>query len=260
MYVLDLSGRRKYKYLSVILAIFIITAFALFFLSAKGNYWVSQVTGNVRLVPIYAVDREDKCVAISFDATWGAEHTSAILDIMDKYKIKTTFFLVNIWLEEFPEMAKTIAEKGHEIGLHSTTHPHFSALSEAEIEKELLANFQMIKEITGYEASLFRPPFGDYNNTSLAKVESLGFRAIQWSVDSLDWKNLSASEIEERVLSRVKSGDIVLFHNNGTNTAEAVDHIIAALQEKGYTIVFVGELLLDGNTYTDFNGVQKLLE
>ena len=260
MYVLDLSGKRKYKLLATFLAICLVGACIIVALSAKGNYLISQVTNTVRLVPIYSVDRGDKHIAISFDATWGAEHTPAILDMMDKYQIKTTFFLVNIWLEEYPEMAKTIAQRGHEIGLHSTTHPHFSALSEAEIEKELLNNFQMIKETTGYEAKLFRPPFGDYNNTSLSKITELGFTAIQWSVDSLDWKDLSASEIEERVLSRVKSGDIVLFHNNGTNTAEAVDHIIASLQGDGYTIVPVSELLLQGNTYTDFNGVQKLAE
>ena len=258
MFILDLRGKNKYKYLLGILGSLLIVFLIAIPIYTHGNYLVSKVTSNVRMVPIYSVDREDNVIAISFDATWGAEHTPAILDIMDKYKIKTTFFLVNIWLNEYPEMAKTIASKGHEIGLHSTTHPHFSGLSEAEIKKELLDNYQMIKDITGYDAKLFRPPFGDYNNTSLRTIDNLGFTAIQWSVDSLDWKELSASEIEERVLSRVKSGDIVLFHNNGTNTAEAVDHIIAALQSKGFKIVPVSQVLLKGNTYIDFNGVQKL--
>lgn len=138
-----------------------------------------------RLVPIYEVATEQPQVAISFDASWGAEHTEDILDLLDSYGVKGTFFLVNIWLEDYPELAREIAERGHEIGLHSATHPHFSELSAAQMDEELAANAAMIEEITGYQPQLFRPPFGDYNNQVIEQAAAAGYQSVQWSVETL---------------------------------------------------------------------------
>ena len=138
-----------------------------------------------RLVPIYEVATEQQAVAISFDASWGAEHTETILDTLDEYDVKATFFLVNIWLEDYPEMAAEIARRGHEIGLHSTTHPRFSELSKEQILSELSDNCAMIQDVTGYTPTLFRPPFGDYNNQVVELVNSSGYDCIQWSVDRM---------------------------------------------------------------------------
>ena len=138
-----------------------------------------------RLVPIYEVATDQQAVAISFDASWGAEHTEDILDILDEYGVKATFFLVNIWLEDYPEMAAEITSRGHEIGLHSTTHPHFTELSKEQILSELSDNYAMIQEVTGYKPTLFRPPFGDYNNQVVELVNSCGYDCIQWSVDKM---------------------------------------------------------------------------
>lgn len=233
--------------------------FALAFLpwGNTGSEIVLVTANNTNLVPIYAVDTPEKKVAISFDATWGAEETPKILNTLDKYKIKSTFFLVNIWLKKYPDVAKKIAGKGHEIGMHSTTHPHFTKLSEEEMKQELQDNHQLILTTTNYNAKLFRPPYGDYDNRVVSVVNGLGYKAIQWDVDSLDWKDLSASVIYERVLKRVKPGSIVLFHNNGKHTAEAIESIIAELQKQGYKIVPVSQLIHQGNYYIDSNGRQK---
>ena len=117
-----------------------------------------------RLLPIYSVATDQPLVAISFDASWGAEHTPELLDILDAQAAKATFFLVNIWLEDYPDMAREITARGHEIGLHSVSHPHFSALQPEEMRKELSDNFLCIQQTTGYCPTLFRPPFGDYND------------------------------------------------------------------------------------------------
>lgn len=253
MFFIDL---RHYKKITIfILSTALISL--IFTHKMESNYMVSSVSHSVRLLPIYKVDTTEQAVAISFDASWGAEYTEKILDTLDKHHVKTTFFLVNIWLEEYPEVAWEIMLRGHEIGMHSTSHPDFRTLSKAQMEKELKENVQMIKEITGYSPTIFRPPFGAYNNQVIEMTKSLGYQTVQWSIDSLDWKDLSAAEIEKRVMKNIGPGDIVLFHNNGLHTAEALEPILCRLEEKGLSVVPVSDLLLQGDWYIDYAGVQR---
>lgn len=204
-----------------------------------------------RLVPIYSVETPARKVAISFDAAWGADKTPQILEILDRYQVRTTFFLVDFWMEKYPEVTKKIAAAGHEIGNHSATHPHMSTLSPEEIRAELTRTNKRIKELTGQDPLLFRPPFGDYNNTLIKTVEELGMFTIQWDVDSLDWQDLSAEEITRRVLDQVRPGSIVLFHNNALHTPEALPTIIEKLQAEGYQIVPVSELIYKDHYYIE---------
>lgn len=256
--VIDLIGRRKYPWiLGLILVVIMLGLVIAPFRLISGNYLASTVAKTLKLVPIYSVDSPDKKIAISFDATWGTENTAKLLDILDQHQVKTTFFLVNIWLEKYPEVARTIGDRGHEIGMHSASHPHFPQLSEAQMEKELRDNWQMIHEITGQKPVLFRPPYGDYNNNMIRTVDRLGFKSIQWSLDSLDWKDLSAGEIQNRILPKVKAGDIILFHNAGKNTPEALDPLLAKLKQEEYQVVPISELLLQGDYYIDYAGVQR---
>ena len=140
--------------------------------------------GQERRVPIYGVDTDKKQVAISFDAAWGDEFTEGILDILDTYDVKATFFLVYFWSKEFPEDVKMIAERGHDIGNHSTTHPDMANLSEEEIAQELNTSADTIESLTGKRPVLFRPPYGSYSDRLINTAESLGYQTIQWSVDA----------------------------------------------------------------------------
>ena len=133
-----------------------------------------------------------------------------ILDLLDEYNIKTTFFLVDIWTQKYPELVKEIVARGHEIGNHSTSHPQMSKLNETQIAKELNTQADNVLAIAGVRPVLFRPPYGDYNNRVITTARAQGFVPIQWSVDSLDWKNRGAQEIINRA-TKVKSGDIVLY-------------------------------------------------
>ncbi len=135
---------------------------------------VAVMSGANKLKPIYAVDTPEAKIAISFDACWGAEHTPTLLAILKQHNIKTTFFLVNIWLEKYPELAKAIVAEGHELGLHSASHPDFAQLSEEQMEKELRENKEAIERITGFQPILFRPPFGSYNNTLIRLTLRMG--------------------------------------------------------------------------------------
>lgn len=214
---------------------------------------------NGRIIPIYSVDTSEKKISISFDAAWGADYTEDLLSILDKHNVKTTFFLVAFWIEKYPDMLRKIDEKGHEIGNHSATHPKMSQLSEIKIVEELTKTSTKIEEITGKDVTLFRPPFGDYNNRLMKTAKSLGYYVIQWDVDSLDYKDYGTDAIVNRVLDNVTNGSIVLFHNNATYTKTALPIILNKLQQEGYEIVPISQLIYKEKYYVDHTGKQKLL-
>lgn len=198
---------------------------------------------KTKKLPIYSVQMSEKKVAISFDAAWGADKTTEIMTICEEYGINATFFLVGFWVEDYPDVAKSIAERGFEIGLHSSTHPDMCNLSTSQMSLELTKNQDIIQTVCGIEANLFRPPYGSYNDTLIDVCKDLDITAIQWSVDSLDWKGLSASEIAGRVCSRSKEGSIVLFHNNSDNIIGALKLVLEYYKNNGYEVVPVGELI-----------------
>ncbi|MBQ8323175.1 MAG: polysaccharide deacetylase family protein [Clostridia bacterium] len=209
-----------------------------------------------RSLPIYSVATEEKKVAISFDCAWGVEYTDKLLDIMQKNGVRCTFFAVQFWVEKYPEYAQKIVDAGHELGTHSRTHSYMSKLSEAEIRDELKTSAEAIEKATGQKTNLFRAPYGDYDDLLIDTAQSMGLYTIQWDVDSLDWKNLSATEIALRIVNGAKNGSIILCHNNGLHTAEALPMIFSTLQNRGYEFVPIGELIYKENYSIDVNGKQ----
>ena len=212
--------------------------------------------GTVRSLPVYSVETQEKKISISFDCAWGTEYTDELLDVLERENVRATFFMVEFWTEKYPEYVKKIDEKGHEIGTHSATHSYMSKLSEEEIRQELTSSSQAIEEVTGKKTQLFRPPYGDYDDLLIDTAKSMGLYSIQWDVDSLDWKDLSANDIAMRVINRVQNGSIILCHNNGLHTAEALPVILDTLKNKGYEFVPVGELIYKENYTIDVNGRQ----
>lgn len=254
MYITFLS-KKKIVIAAALILCGVIAAVALF--SAK-TYAVF-FGGNLRKVPIYYVKTEEKKVAISFDCAWGVDYTDKLLTAMEKENVRCTFFTVKFWAEKYPDYLKKIAEKGHEIGTHSATHPYMSRLDKPAIVQELLSSSAAIEKVIGVKPTLFRPPYGDYDDLLIDTATEQGLYTIQWSVDSLDWKDLSAKQMIERVVSRVKNGSIVLFHNQGLHTHEALPSIISALKEKGFTFVPIGELIYKDNYAVGADGGQYLL-
>lgn len=212
--------------------------------------------GNLRKLPIYYVKTEEKKIAISFDCAWGVDYTDKLLETMAAENVRCTFFAVEFWSAKYPEYLKKIAAAGHEIGTHSATHPYMSRLDKNAIIKELTSSKEIIEKTTGKAVELFRPPYGDYGDLLIETAKELGLFTIQWSVDSLDWKDLSAEEIKTRVVTRVKNGSIVLFHNQGLHTAEALPSIIRELKAKGYEFVPIGELIYRQNYVMGADGAQ----
>lgn len=177
-----------------------------------------------------------------------------LIDILNKYGVKATFFLVGQWVDKYPESVKALADAGMEIGNHSDTHPHMAKLSEKQIIDEVSLCSGKIEAITGREVGLFRCPYGEYDDEVITTVKNMGIYPIQWDVDSLDWKDLTAPEITKRITSKVRDGSIILFHNAAKHTPEALPGIIEYLLSEGYQIVPVSELLLEGEYDIDNTG------
>lgn len=211
---------------------------------------------SMRKVPIYSVKTEEKKVAISFDAAWGADKTRDIMDNLEKYDCNATFFLVGFWIDKYSDIVKEIDERGFEIGSHSNTHPDLTKLSRDKIEIELETTSKKLENITGKKVNVFRSPFGAYNNTSIEVAESQGLTTIQWDVDSLDWKGISAQNICSNVLPKVKPGSIILCHNNSDHIVEALPTILSTLKERGYSVVSVSELIYKDNYTINSQGIQ----
>lgn len=162
-----------------------------FLLVAAGFYGIPKVisvtsSSSGRELPVYCVDCKEKKVALSFDAAWGNEDTKDILKILSKYEIKVTFFMTGGWIEKYPNDVKSIAKAGHDLGNHSENHKQMSQLSKEECVEELMKPHNKVKELTGQEMTLFRPPYGDYNNTLIESTKETGYHCIQWDVETGD--------------------------------------------------------------------------
>lgn len=216
---------------------------------------VKTSTRNKRL-PIYSVGTNEKKIAISFDAAWGNEDTQMLIDILKKYNVKATFFLVGEWVDKYPESVKALCDAGHSIQNHSDTHPHMTQISKQEMISQIENCNKKIEKITGVKPTLLRPPYGDYNNSVVETIEELGMYAIQWSVDSLDWKDYDAQTIYNKVVPKIQCGSIVLFHNAALHTPEALPSIIEKLQSEGYTFVTIADLIYKDNYTIDIAGNQ----
>ncbi len=211
-----------------------------------------------RDLPIYSVDRQDKTISISFDAAWGNEDTQDLIDILEKYNVKTTFFIVGGWVDKYPESVKALSDAGHEVMNHSNTHPHMTQLSIEKMKEEVKKCDDKIEAITGKRPFLFRPPYGDYNDRVVQACREMGHFTIQWDVDSLDWKELGVEAIIERVTKRVVDGSIVLFHNAAKHTPAALPKTLEILQADGYKIVPISQLIYREGYHIDHTGKQIL--
>lgn len=235
-----------------IVAIVLISAVAT---TSSASVFFNKTT---RKIPVYGVEasQDDKVIALTFDAAWGADKTQGIIDIMQQYGAKGTFFLVGFWIDKYEKETKAIAEAGFDIGNHSRNHLNMPKLSEDEIRAEIEYVNDRVQALTGITPKYFRAPFGDYNDRLMTAVEEMDMVGVQWSIDSLDWKGLDGKQIYERVVPKAKSGDIVLFHNNSDHILDALPKILSALKEKGFRFVVLSELVATDGFSVDNNGIQ----
>ena len=166
----------------VVLSIMLVIVSGIYFVPKM----IARAAGEKRELPIYCVKTEKKQVALSFDAAWGNEDTAKILEILKKQNVKVTFFMTGGWVEKYPDDVKAIAAAGHDLGNHSENHKQMSKLTKEQSVKEIMTPHDKVKALTGKDMKLFRPPYGDYNNTLIEATKECGYYCIQWDVDVND--------------------------------------------------------------------------
>lgn len=205
----------------------------------KDEWAISKVEVNGDL------DKKDK-ISLTFDSAYYNNYTYDILDILDRYDAKATFFMTCDFMEANPEHVKEIYKRGHEIGNHSLSHKDFTTLSNEDIVKEVMAGHNFIKNLLGIDMSLFRFPYGNSDERTVTALKKLGYYPIQWHFDTLDWKNESKEKICRRVdnnKDKLVEGSIVLMHNGAKYTVDALPHIFEILESKNLKCVKVSDLI-----------------
>lgn len=185
-------------------------------------------------------------LAVTFE-TLGDGDTHRLLCILESYDAHATFFLEGRWAELHPEEVREIAEAGHEIGNHSQTHPgKLHSLQPENMNTELSLCSQRIRELTGLSPTVFRPPYGIWNETLVGQAHALGMETVLWDVDSLDWKNTAPEEAARRVAEEAGPGSILRFQNSALNTPDTLERVLEKLSREGYEFVTVSQLLNTG--------------
>ena len=225
------------KLISVILALSVILPGAMLRVFAS-----KQVSNE------YYFKRNDQNnIALTFDDGPHPKQTYRILDILEKYDIKATFFVVGINAQNYPEPLRAVAERGHEIGNHTFSHRYVKGKDAKAVSEDLDKCKDTIYNICGVTPTVFRAPGGLMDEISVSNADVfIDYDIIYWSIDTLDWAHKSPEEIEKRVLDNIKSGDIILMHDYigyNTPTADALERIIPRLIERGFNFVTVSELI-----------------
>lgn len=197
--------------------------------------------------PIRYVGNDEMKIALTFDDGPHASYTSEILDVLDDYGIKATFFVIGSNCEENLGIIKRELDSGHEIGNHTYSHPHLTKITAEKLFGEIIQTENLLFEVGEYRPKLFRPPEGVYSLTVSRTLDRLDYIPILWTVDTTDWKHPSAENIAKTVLDGVKPGSIILCHDyvsGKSNTAAALRLFIPKLLERGYVFVTVSELIV----------------
>ena len=187
-----------------------------------------------------------KKIALTFDDGPHPKITPKILDILDKYSVKATFFVIGVNVKNYPNQLKNILERGHEIGNHTYSHRILKSMPKGEIEKEIFDTQKEIGLIYDYNPTLIRPPCGLYDESLEMIARDLKSKIVLWAIDTHDWAHTSTSNMVKNVLKNIKDGDIILFHDYVSgeyNTPSALEILIPILLERGYEFVTVSELL-----------------
>lgn len=244
-----MAKTRKWKRFILIIAIILIVlgvgvaAFSVFFDQAiivrKGTFYRAEVS--------------EKVVALTFDDGPSPEWTPKILDELKKVGVKATFFMIGKYVEKYPQIARRVAEEGHDIGNHSYDHKVLIYYRMKTLEREINEAEKVIKDVTGVETHYFRPPKAWLTYQEKEKIKEMGYEVILWTLNSKDWVTFDDKYIVRFLVHNVEPGDIILFHDGGgvfsteggnrRETVKAIPLLVEKLREKGYRFVTITELL-----------------
>jgi peptidoglycan/xylan/chitin deacetylase (PgdA/CDA1 family) len=233
-----LSDKRLNVITAIILVILISSVIVVCFLPNK----VVHISGGKTYEPYYSGDRGQNNVGLTFNVYEGSHIVEGILNVLEKNDAKATFFVGGCWADDNEEVLIKILEKGHEIGSHGYFHKDHSKLSENANREEMVLLHNLVKRVTGYDITLFAPPSGAFSVTTLKVAESLGYKTILWTKDTIDWRDKSKQIVYNRATKNVLGGDIVLMHPK-QHTLDALPQILDFYKKQGLTPTTVSECI-----------------
>lgn len=195
-----------------------------------------------KLTPIFHGNTSNSKVAFACNVFWGEEYLPTMLKTLDDNNIKITFFIGGSWAKRFPALVTELGNRGHELGNHTYSHPHPNTISKEKNREQILRTEELVKELTTLKTSLYAPPYGEYNDTVLSAANELGYTTIMWSIDTIDWQRPSTEVVINRVMKKLHPGAIILIHPTDV-TSKALPELIKQIQEKGYTISTVSDII-----------------
>jgi peptidoglycan/xylan/chitin deacetylase (PgdA/CDA1 family)/LysM repeat protein len=184
-------------------------------------------------------------VALTFDDGPDRVETNAMLDILKRYRVPATFFLLGRNMPGNSQVVERIVAEGHTVANHSTTHPDLRELTEEQVRNEMLTLENEIYNITGLRTALMRPPYGFINDTNIRQLRDMGYKVIKWTVDTKDWRDMDIDQVLINTMPNIRDGSIILMHDYLAQsvTKEVLPEIIHSLRSQGYTFVTVDELI-----------------
>lgn len=203
----------------------------------------SETQAGIYLHKIIRGDSARRWIALTFDDGPHPDFTPRLIEILNRYRVRATFFVVGKMAEKYPSLIRALQAAGHEIGNHTYDHINLTKLPEAEIEYELNKGADVVRDITGQKPILFRPPGGDYNEMVAKVAQKLGYWLVLWTDDPGDYANPPEAVLEERLYSRIRNGGIILLHDGAQETVDLLPQLIERLQKQDYEIVPVGAMM-----------------
>ena len=195
--------------------------------------------------PIYRGNPKKPMAAIMINVAWGNEYLEPMLGTLDKEGVKATFFLDGSWLKKYPELAKEIQKRGHEIENHAYSHPNMSQLNTERATLEIVKTKELLKSTLAINNTWFAPPSGDYNQRTVEIAANQGLKTVLWTVDTVDWKNPDPAAVIAKIASKAGPGSLILMHPTPSSKA-SLQGIIRTLKQKGLKVGTVEETLSPG--------------
>ncbi len=217
----------------------ICTIIFIFSFGANVNSTAARVTN---LEPIYAGNTESSKVSLMINVYWGTEYIDDMLDVLDEYGVKTTFFVGGMWVKQYPDVLKNIYDHGHEIGNHGYWHDDQSNLDYNGNIEEITLCHDIVEETIGYSMNLFAPPSGAYNNSTLSACEDYGYRVIMWTRDTIDWRDKDENLTYSRAIRDIKGGDLVLMHPTA-HTLSALPKVLKYIADNNLVCTTVSDTI-----------------
>ena len=237
-------------------AVSILTVAVLIAVANIGKISAIPTSATEKYLPIYNVQTEENKIAFTMNCAWNADDIDSILKTLENNDVHITFFMVGEWVDKYPEAVKKIYEAGHEIGSHSNTHPHVNNLSAEKNLEEINLSVNKIEKITGSKTTLYRAPYGEYNDTVIKTAQENGYYTIQWNLDTLDYEGLTGEEMWNRIKNKLDKGSIILSHNGTKHTADSLDMLIKNIKNSGFKVTTISDLIYKENYTINNNGTQ----